>query len=85
MQTPAERQALSNILVTSLAWSETGNTLFPRSTLTGREKRSHSSIILSGGNAQTAPVKNLPPWTTFPKNSSGGQSLVRLHLPFPVM
>ena len=85
MVTPTERQALSNILVTSLAWSDTGKTRFPRSTLTGREKRSHSDIISSGENDQMAPVRNFPPRTTFSKNSSGGQSLVKLHLPFPVI
>ena len=84
-RTPARRQQFSRHFVTSLAFSESGNTLLPRSTFSGSPFSSKKRIVFAGGKACAAPIKNFSPRTTFSKNVSGLQSFVTLHLPFPVI
>ena len=64
---------------------EAGNTLLPLSVTRGTPSSSKNSFVSAEEKDHTAPRRNFSPCTTPSRNSAGGRSAVRLHLPLPVM
>ena len=84
--TPSRRISFLRARTISVALSETGKTLFPRSVFSGTPSRSEKkAFVLSLSKRRIAEKRNFPFAVIFPINSSGVQSFVRLHLPLPVM
>ena len=84
-RTPLSLRARSSARVMSEDFPEAGNTLLPLSVTRGTPMSSKNFLVLSGGKDHTAERRNFSPRTTPSKNSRGGRSAVRLHLPLPVM
>ena len=84
-RTPSRRHSSASAFVTSCARSLCGKTRFPRSTLVGTPSDSKNSTVSAGENRDIAPVRKRGFVGTLARNSSRGQSFVRLQRPFPVI
>ncbi len=85
ISTPLRFMYRINVSTTSTAWSDVGNTRFPRSTLRGRPCASKKDITSRGGNADAALYKKRPLEGTEAISSCTSQSFVTLQRPLPVI
>ena len=85
IHTPAFFTEFTSASTISTALSETGNTLLPRSVLSGTLQFSKKFIVSLLENAEKAEYKNLGFCGIFAIRVSISQLLVTLHLPLPVI
>ena len=84
-RTPLRSIFRVKVPATSFALSETGNTLFPRSVLSGSPSDSKNCIVSRGGNLLSALYKNFPSPGILLRKSFISQLFVTLQRPLPVM